>query len=152
MRISARGFLTVPWSGALLALLAAGIVTPAAARAGCLNPHVVPRSQHNAGSIHLELLGIAGALPTPQGETPRPGPAPCSGAMCSGNPATPLSTIPSVPPPDGEQWAFSPPLLPPIVTGPLASLPVDATLRPVERPCSIFHPPRFQSALLTFDD
>src|SRR5271166_1643440 len=107
MRVSAPGVLAVSWSGSLMALLAFGVVLPSAARASCLNPHVTSSSQITAGSAHLELLGLAGALDMPQEEIPSKQPVPCSGAMCSGNPAPPISTIPTIPQHDREQWAVS---------------------------------------------
>ena len=132
-----------------MAFLALGIVLPSAARASCLNSHVTSSSRITAASAHLELLGLTGALNKTQEEIPSRQPVPCSGAMCSGNPATPVSTIPTVPPAGGDQWAVSscsPTLIGP---GPFACPTFDATIRPVDCLCLIFHPPRFQSVFPT---
>ncbi len=151
MRVSARGVLAVSWSGSLMAFLALGVAMPSVARAGCSNPHVTSGSQATAGSARLELLDLAGALNMPQKQTPSRQPVPCSGAMCSGNPATPSSTIPSIPRASGEQWADS--LVYPalIGSGPFAYPDFDHTIRPVDRLCLIFHPPRYQSVFPAFD-
>jgi hypothetical protein len=144
MRLSARGLLASPWFGALLAFLTTGIILPSEARAGCSAHYIVSPSRSSGELSRLELLGHAGALATPQGETPTQPPAPCSGALCSGNPALPLSTIPSDTPPVGGHWAilaFPRTLIGPV---PFLCLPVDVALRPIDHSCSIFHPPRSQ--------
>ena len=64
------------------------------------------RSPGNGELAHLELLDLTGATPAPAEGMPGERPKPCSGALCSGNPAPPLSTMPSVPPLTGGQWAL----------------------------------------------
>jgi len=90
MRLLARRFLGGPWFGALLAILTIGIVLPSTARAGCAAHYVNSRSPWNGEVAHLELLNFTGAIPAPAEETPGERPKPCSGALCSGNPAPPL--------------------------------------------------------------
>jgi hypothetical protein len=81
--------------------------------------------------------------------SPREPAAPCSGALCSGNPAPLPSTLPSVLPTGAGQWA-SPAFLISLATpGSLACPSADADLHPVDRSCSIFHPPRFLASLIT---
>ncbi|MFO0950130.1 MAG: hypothetical protein U0835_03065 [Isosphaeraceae bacterium] len=139
---SARGHLAGPWVGALLALLTSGIVLPRSAQAGCA-AHYIHTSESAAGSPQgLELLGLAGVIPSPPGEAPRERPTPCSGALCSGNPAPPSSAIPLAPPPWSGQWAL--PAFLSQLTGPgsyaCAFLPERP--RPVDHACPVFRPPR----------
>ncbi len=89
--------------GSLLALLTICIALPSAARAGCAGHYVDSRSPATA-TAHLELLELAGATSLPAGQMPHEPTKPCSGALCSRNPALPLSTVPSAPPQTGGQW------------------------------------------------
>jgi hypothetical protein len=148
MKVSAIESLQVPRCGFLLALLVLGGSLPCAARASCLNSHVSSNSKTFAGSAHLELLALTGALKGPREEIPNQRPLPCTGAMCSGNPAPPLSPVPSVPPSSGEQWAVA--SAAPDVNEPslLAYQAFEVALRPVEGLCSVFHPPRFLASAL----
>jgi hypothetical protein len=132
----------------LLAFLTAGILLPSTARAGCLAHYITFRSQLSGETSQLDLLGEAGALGTARDQTPvdRPGPPPCSGPMCSGNPAAPLPTVPSITAEIGDDWAVLAFSIPPVGTGPLLCLPADPSHRPVNHPSSIFHPPRRQAA------
>ncbi len=144
MRLLARKSVGSLWSGLLLAILTSGLVLPSAARAGCAGHYGDSRSPANGGVAHLELLGLTGALPVPAEGMPGDRPKPCSGALCSGNPAPPLSTIPSVPRSSGGQWAL-PALLGTLVdTAVSRRQPADTDFRPVDQSCSIFHPPRLQ--------
>jgi hypothetical protein len=93
---------------------------------------------------HLELLDLTGAIPAPAEEMPGDRPKPCSGALCSGNPAPPLSTMPSVPPLTGGQWALPVCLGSLVGSGVFQRLPAGTDVCPVDHLCSIFHPPRFQ--------
>ena len=149
MRLSARGLLATPWFGAILSLLTLGTVLPSTARAGCSDHYVTSRSRSNGELAHLELLGRSGAIPSPWDESSHERPTPCSGALCSGNPAPPPSTVPSVLPTGAGQWAI--PAFPIALAAPgsLACPPTDADLRPVDRSCSIFHPPRFLAPFIT---
>jgi hypothetical protein len=149
MRLSARGPLATPLLGAILSLLILGAVLPAEARAGCSDHYVSSRSRSDAELAHLELLGRSGAIPSPWDGSPHQRPTPCSGALCSGNPAPPPSTAPSVLPMGAGQWAI--PASPVAVAAPgsLACPPADAGLRPVDRSCSIFHPPRSLAPSIT---
>jgi hypothetical protein len=152
MRLSAQGLLASPRFGALLAFLTLGIILPSTARAGCLAHYITSRSQISGEMSHLELLGNTGALAIPRDQTPldRPAPPPCSGALCSGNPAAPLPTMPSIAPTVGGHWAVLALPITLVGTGSFRCLPVDPSLRPVDHPCLIFHPPRFQAEVTTF--
>jgi hypothetical protein len=149
MRRAARGLLAAPWFGAIRSLLTLGTALPSTARAGCSAHYVTSRSHSNGELAHLEILSLSGAIPTPGDESPREGPTPCSGALCSGNPAPPLSTMPPVPPPGAGQWAI--PAFPVSLAAPRsrACPPADADLRPIDSPCTIFHPPRPLAPSLT---
>jgi len=144
MRLLARRFLGGPWFGALLAILTIGIVLPSTARAGCAAHYVNSRSPWNGEVAHLELLNFTGAIPAPAEETPGERPKPCSGALCSGNPVPPLSTMPSVPSLTGGQWALPVCLVSQLGSGVFQRLPAHTDVFPVDHSCSIFHPPRFQ--------
>ena len=142
MKRLARGLLAGPWVGALLALLTWGVVAPASARAGCSSDRVRHGPQPGGADAGLELLSLAGTAPAGHGEGPRERPTPCSGALCSGNPATPFSVPSPAPPPWTGHWALPAFLAP--VTGPAsyACPPVPPRLSPVDLACPIFRPPR----------
>lgn len=144
MRLSLLEILARSWSGALLALLAVGVVAPPAARAGCAARYVTSRSTATGETAHVELLSLA----TPPGEPARPRPTPCSGAFCSGSPATPLPATPSIVSLDDGRWVIPP--FPVFLVGPgvFSRSPVDLNPRPVNRTFSIFHPPRVPSPLI----
>jgi len=132
-----------------VALLASGLCTPSVARAGCAGHYVQSRIATVVASGRPELLELAGALPAPQGgEAPRERPIPCSGALCSGNPAAPFPPPPPVPPPVSGQWAHHAALILSTDPGSFADPAVEARFRPVVRPCAVFHPPRSTSATL----
>ena len=141
MRPAARGPLAVSWFGAIFSLLTLGVALPSAARAGCTGHFVTWRSQPVGAPADLAFLDIGGTVPTPD-DAPPERPTPCSGALCSGNPATPLSATPTVPPPGLGQWALT--VTPVSLSGPesVACAPEDADLRPAIGLCSVFHPPR----------
>jgi hypothetical protein len=148
-RIDSQGVMTISFrklrvadrTRSLFAILVLGAVLPSAAHAACSGPHVIKSSQSPNRSAHLELLDFAGALPDRQKELPSR-PVPCSGAMCSGNPASPLSTIPSITPDAHENWAVSSPSLSPISPRSFVYAAVHANTGPVDRASFIFHPPR----------
>lgn len=143
MKLSTRGLLAGPWVGALFALLLAGSVAPREARAGCSNQHHDGRQTGGGPADGLEMLSPGGAsAPDAPGEGSRPGPRPCSGVFCSGNPATPFSAPPSVPPPWSGHWALPAFLAAVAEPRPFAFPPHLACLSPVDHACSIFRPPR----------
>ena len=121
---------------ALLVLLVWGALGPASARAGCSH-YAQPRP----------LLDGAAAVLTPSDftppATPEPPrrPMPCTGAMCSGQPAPPSSSAAPEVPRVGS-WAILATLPRPTVAKP-ASLPFDERdVRAIHPAGSIFHPPR----------
>jgi hypothetical protein len=124
-------------------LLAFGLFAPQAARAGCSH-YVTSRSQAAGVEAQLELLSLVGALAAPQDQTPKDMPArrgPCSGAMCSGNPAVPLAPVSTEVQRSG-QWAICELPIEPAGPGSVAARWEDAHFSPAPISCSIFHPPR----------
>jgi hypothetical protein len=69
--------------------------------------------------------------------------------MCSGNPAAPLPTVPSITAQIGDHWAVLAFCVAPLGIGPFHFLPGDPGLTAVSHSCSIFHPPRIQAACST---
>jgi len=128
-------------AGALLALLTSGALLPSSARGGCgsFAMNVAHRAPHDADGLELLQLAASPTHRTDAGDDRR---APCTGALCSGNPAPPLTAEPSVPPPSGGDRALT--IAGPGPTGPGSCLLFDhgARLKAVLCPVSIFHPPR----------
>ncbi|WZO99278.1 hypothetical protein EP7_000877 [Isosphaeraceae bacterium EP7] len=149
MKRTMRGLLAGPWLGAILSLLTAGIVSPNEAVAGCaahyLNAH--PQLRVELAGLESQLLG--GTTSTERDRAPRPQPPACDGALCSGNPSTPTTAVPSLPPLGAEQWALS--VDRPATADPDAGDPFDVvtTLRSLNRPAPIFHPPRLATSPIT---
>lgn len=136
------GYLATPRLGVVLLLLGFGCASASTARAGCLAHYLTVGNASDDVTARLELLGLAGALPVDP-ELPAPGrPAPCTGAFCSGDPATPASPTTSVPPPGSGEWAALPEPVP--LSGPGSNVfpPVHDGLLPIGDPAPIFHPPR----------
>ena len=142
MRTPSPGRLARSWAGALTVLLAWVAIGPNSARAACSH-RAQPRLSDQAAAALLEPFGDARS-PV---EAPRPAhlPRPCTGAMCSGQPAPPVSsTAPA--PIRIAAWAI---LIPPAPTRPLgsSSLPRDERdVRATEPAGSVFHPPRAASS------
>ena len=128
--------------GAILSLLMLLCAPAPAARAGCSAYYLHARTQAAAETFALDPLILSGSVLPPHDETPPSRPTPCSGALCSGNPAVPLSTVPPVMTEGDGDWAIS--LRPPVLADPgsIARPAEDARLVPVDHPSSIFHPPR----------
>ena len=128
--------------GAILSLLMLLCAPAPAARAGCSAHYLTSLTQAATETLALDPLILSGSVLPPQDETPPSRPTPCSGALCSGNPAVPLSTVPPVMPVDDGDWVFS--LRPPVLADPesIARPAEDERLVPVDHPCSIYHPPR----------
>jgi hypothetical protein len=128
-------------AGVLLALLTSGAVLPSSARGGCgsFAMNVAHPAPHDADGLELLRLAASPAHRTDVDDDRR---APCTGALCSGNPAPPRAAEPSVPPPTGRDRALT--TADPGPTGPGSCLLSDHVAHPkaVVRPVSIFHPPR----------
>src|SRR5215210_7253445 len=97
-------------SGALLALLAGGLVAPGPARAGCDHAEV-PRADRGTGTAFFEFLPLPGHPSRPRDEDR---PRPCVGSICSNTPAVPILPAPSAPP-RAEQWGCLTDPPPPVV-------------------------------------
>lgn len=145
MALASHNKLATRSLGSLLAFLTLGAFFSPSAQAGCSAHYLIPPSSANLHSAPLELLTLAGALPASPGETPTPRRAPCTGAFCSGNPSTPPSTLPSVPPTAAEHGAMPAPAAILLSLGSFALHLSDANLSPADPSRPIFHPPRVSS-------
>jgi hypothetical protein len=117
-------------------LLAWVAIGPDPVRAACAH-RAQPRLSEEAAA--LEPFGDA---PTPI-EAPRPAgrPRPCTGAMCSGQPAPPASsTAPA--PVRVSAWAILVPPAPATAPGSSALPRDERDVRAIEPAGSVFHPPR----------
>jgi hypothetical protein len=141
MKLFARGTLASSWFGMLLALLTVGALLPEEARAGCTAHYLTGRSTV-APALQLDSLITSGALATSPNGMPLPRPAPCTGALCSGYPAQPFSTVPSLPAGSAGQWALPSLLVSQNHSDSFQRLPSNPDLSPVHQSSSIFHPPR----------
>lgn len=145
MRPPTRTWRATPWPGALLALLAWGLVAPGEARAGCRHPGV---SASDSATLfdQLDRLMVGDSAPTPK-RIPAEGPAPCKGPSCSGQeapaPSSPTTTVPE----PGPRWALGA-IVPADAGADSQAIPLDeARLRPAHVPLAIFHPPRLLGTL-----
>lgn len=128
--------------GAALSLLMLLCAPAPSARAGCSAHYLNLRPQAAAEALALDPLLLSGSALPPHDELPPSRPAPCSGALCSGNPAAPLSTVPFGMTESNYDRAISGHH--PILTDPgsLVRSDEDARFIPVHHSSSIFHPPR----------
>ena len=149
MRPLARTSLGPSLVGMLTAFLIGGFVLPANSQGGCISHYVTSRNSGQTEGRLLERLVAEGAVSLPQGEMPFNRRPPCSGALCSGNPAAPVSTTPSVPPSSLGQWALPAFLVALDHQEDFRRLPIDENLSPVAHPSSIFHPPRSRALSIT---
>jgi hypothetical protein len=139
MRSSTQGTAVRLRLGAILSLLCA----PApSARAGCAAHYLTLRTQAAAETFAVDPLILSGSVLPPRDELPPLRPTPCSGALCSGNPAVPLSPASSVVSEGDGDWAIS--LRPPLLADPgsVVRSVEEVRLVPVNHPSLIFHPPR----------
>ena len=117
-------------AGAFLTLLAAGLLAPSSAKAGCEHPADRP-------AIGLDALGLDDGPKSDQ----LPPPKPCSGPSCSNRSAPPTTSAPQ-PPPRAELWGVvieTSEVDPPGSSDWTAG---DAPARPIRIAPSVFHPPR----------
>lgn len=128
---------------AILSLIVLLCAPASVARAGCSAHYVTSRTQVHAETLALDSLILSGSVLPARDEIPQPRPTPCSGALCSGNPSVPLSTVPPVM--TQGDWAIS--FRSPVLADPrsIARAPEDERLVRVNLPSSIFHPPRHPS-------
>ena len=111
-------------AGVLLALLAVGVVAPAA-RASC-----------------GDYVTIGGRLAeTPAHPAHSPGPAPCSGPLCSRHVPQPTPTPLAPAPERGDQWGCVP-AAPVAEDEAFAPMPADVPGHPVRQGLTVYHPPR----------
>ena len=142
MESSAQGTVVPLRLGAILSLLMILCAPAPTARAGCSAHYLTSRARAAAETFALDPLILSASVLPPHGETPPSRPKPCSGALCTGNPAVPLSAVPPVMTEGVGDWAIS--LRPPVLADPgsIAHRAEDARRAPVDQPSSIFHPPR----------
>ncbi|WP_165221393.1 hypothetical protein [Aquisphaera insulae] len=135
---------TVRPIAALIALAFFAVTWPTEARAGCAYRHT-PAARPGASLADLSWLRLAdgSSWPAPQQD---PAPAPCTGAFCSGLPATPASAMPVMPAPSGQGWAVLALLATPEDGRSVLHRASDDLARPRRQALSIFHPPRRLSA------
>ena len=141
MQSSAQGPAVHLRLGAILSLLMLLCAPVPAARAGCSAHYVSSWMQATVESFALDPLILSGSVLPPRDETPPSRPTPCSGALYSGNPAVPLSTVPPVMTEGDGDWAIS--LRRPVLAEPGSiALPAgDAPLSPSSiLPRSSIHP------------
>jgi hypothetical protein len=127
--------------GALVLLLAHGLVAPRSAWAGC-NHLVTSQADRQLGVHQLDelLTGGAPGLIAEGAGRERPVPRPCSGPGCSSSIPRPASTAtPSSVGPD--QWVALASVLRWIVASPPRLVPDEPAARPAAHQPSIFHPP-----------
>ncbi|APW62113.1 hypothetical protein [Paludisphaera borealis] len=148
MRRSTSKRLAGRWLAALLALATVGVVSSSNVRAaGCATGHAPRRSPATYRAL-LEMLDAGGALPEPQGPAPGDRPRPCTGAFCSGLPATPFSAVPEVSP-GFDQWAIATSLVLLLDSGTMIRPHGEAEFQAVHQADPIFHPPRRPAATVT---
>jgi len=123
-----------------LALLAAGLLTAAPARAGCVHP--AGAVLRDGGVGHFDRLARAGALARPDSEPGGlPGvPSGCPGGSCSRDESRPPAPAPgSWQVETRDVLATAPPAV--AGPGPAAAPAAEGRPRPVHRARSVFHPP-----------
>ena len=143
-----RGLLEDSLVRALLTLLILGIVSPSVARASCTAHYITSRSQGDGQVVFATMFSHETAGSTSENETPQKPTTPCTGAFCSGNPATPFSSLPHVLPNGPGQWAVLVFLTSIPAPGSFAHTQADANLHPVDHARSIFHPPPHRACLI----
>ncbi len=129
-------------AGLLSAFLAAGLLAPSEARAGC-GDYVTPASR-SAGHVPTASAEHTPQMPLPANHspiTPREGHGPCQGTSCSRGSLPPLQPVPSAPP-VVERWSCLTSLLIPTGAKPANYLSDHSVAHPVRRGQDIFHPPR----------
>jgi hypothetical protein len=147
MRSACRGRLLKLLPGALFAFLGWLVVVPVAAEAGCTSHDRPLISLPDGSAIDLLRLDRAGQLAAADlTEKPRV-PKPCSGAMCSGRPAIPVSPAP----PQFLRiglWVILDLALSVAAPEEIDSREDQSRICPIRFSLSIFHPPRLSPSHL----
>src|SRR5262249_4329789 len=132
-------------AGAWMALLAGGLLAPAAAKAGCVH-YVVANGRAEAERLSVNDLEIFSASRLRGNDSPIRAPAdrpvPCSGMSCSRNPVAPL--VPTAPLGSlrAEFWACVAVSPPPFAPPSLAACAAHSAARPVRLAFPPERPPR----------
>jgi hypothetical protein len=122
-----------------IALLAVGLLAPSAKASHC------GRYVEEDARFRRAIADLLSSEPGERPSVPIPPAPPCSGALCSGQPAAPATPV-ATPTLIEDHWPC------PVATVAIAcddSRPVttdEADARPVRRGLSIFHPPRLPSS------
>jgi hypothetical protein len=128
---------------AVLTVLVLAAVAPGSAEASCSH-YVQANSDLPTYELSLVQFDIAGSrngateASTPTAPQRR---RPCSGALCSGQPASPSSPA-QIDVPRASQWAIIATPTPAAVSDPVVSSGDENELRPSHRSTSVYHPPR----------
>lgn len=93
----------------------------------------------------MELLDLGRSGVDPVGPSRDDLPRPCTGAFCSGMPATPFSTLPQAAPIGADHWAITIAPVRPTEPGAIVRVEREADLRAVDIADPVFHPPRPQA-------
>jgi hypothetical protein len=123
--------------------LVSAAFAPGSAEASC-SQYVQTNSDLPAYELSLVQFDIAGSrngateASTPSGPQRR---RPCSGALCSGQPASASPPAP-INVPRANQWAIFATPTPAAVSDPVFSPGDENELRPSHRSTSVYHPPR----------
>jgi hypothetical protein len=131
---------------AVLTALVMAAFAPGSAEASCSH-YVQTDSDLPTYELSLDQFDIAGSrngateASTPSGPQRRP----CSGALCSGQPASPPSPT-QIDVPRASQWAIIAIPTPAVVSDPVFSSGDENDLRPTHRSISVYHPPRLSSS------
>jgi hypothetical protein len=132
-------YLSFSPAGAVATLLAFALLAPPAAKASC--SHLVTSENgrgHLTSLVEPLMLDLAG--PSDPHSVPR-GPRPCSGAWCSGQPATPPVPSGLFDGPLGS-WALFVSIPDEVSTAPSFLSAETSTFRPLLGGNDVFHPPR----------
>jgi hypothetical protein len=136
------------WLGALLASLAWILVDLEAATADCSSHYTPTISLATNSAINPGAPGLIGER-TGTDPAPNPGgPRPCTGSMCSGRPALPVSPAPTSTLRIGF-WAILELGSAVASPEPADSLPFAGRICPTWCAASVFHPPRLAASHLT---
>jgi hypothetical protein len=131
----------------VLTVLVLAAVAPGSAEASCSHyvqtNSVLPKYELSVTQFdNVALRNDATEASTPMTPERR---RPCSGALCSGQPASPSSPT-QIDVPRAGQWAIIAIPTPAVVSDPVFSSGDENDLRPTHRSISVYHPPRLSSS------
>jgi hypothetical protein len=142
MSFLTRARLANPAAAVVLSCVTVTMLCSSPAQGGCSAHYVTSRAQLVGDSAQLEQLERLLADGSQPSDTLPAQPVPCSGALCSGNPAPPVSAVPSTVRSAGGEWAISTRFVAGSCSDSFHAQPPTGNLRPLRTPAVIFHPPR----------